>query len=460
VTRFSLLFSDGVIMGLLFQLKLKNSIKILFALLLTNYFLLAQQPQWRLATSAPGAPAAIDINRRNPDIIYALGDYALVRSTDRGAHWDSISALRTDIGAIKIDPTDSKILFASVFGYDLGSNNVVASTDGGVDWKVLFIGRAQPAAVVEIDPVDPKTVYVGVGPGEVRRSIDGGQTWETIFFTWSLTSLVIAGSNNNVLYAGGTTGVFKSVDRGKSWTELSLGFQIRSGTAIAVHPRNPDIVYVAIFGYGTESGVVYKSTDGGLSWTEKSDGLRDYRPRILSIAINPKNPNHLFIGTYGADSAENKIFFRSTDGGDHWIDFASGLPTSGGATVNCIAIDTLNDRVYIGLASRQAGLYVLDAITNEESTHNEIPNTFSLSQNYPNPFNSRTEIKFEVSSGAYVSLKVYDFLGRHVATLVNAKKGPGVYRVFWDASPLPSGVYFYRMEAGNFADTKKLIVLK
>jgi hypothetical protein len=85
---------------------------------------------------------------------------------------------------------------------------------------------------------------------------------------------------------------------------------------------------------------------------------------------------------------------------------------------------------------------------------------FSLSQNYPNPFNPSTSIEYRVGNRRYVTLKVYDVLGREVATLVNEEKQPGVYEVEFDASQLSSGIYFYTLEAGEFRDTKKLILLK
>jgi hypothetical protein len=89
-----------------------------------------------------------------------------------------------------------------------------------------------------------------------------------------------------------------------------------------------------------------------------------------------------------------------------------------------------------------------------------LPQEFSLSQNYPNPFNPTTSFEFRVSSFEFVSLKVLDVLGREVATLVQEQRQPGAYAVRWNASGLPSGVYFYRLHAGNFVDTKKMILAK
>ncbi|MCL4511680.1 MAG: T9SS type A sorting domain-containing protein [Bacteroidetes bacterium] len=88
------------------------------------------------------------------------------------------------------------------------------------------------------------------------------------------------------------------------------------------------------------------------------------------------------------------------------------------------------------------------------------PNDFDLSQNYPNPFNPTTTIKFRVASFGFVSLKVYDVLGREVATLVNERMNGGSYVVTFDASKLPSGVYFYRLIAGNNTAIMKMVLIK
>lgn len=103
--------------------------------------------------------------------------------------------------------------------------------------------------------------------------------------------------------------------------------------------------------------------------------------------------------------------------------------------------------------------------SNEIEVNNDIEFTFSLSQNYPNPFNPVTTIKFTVPTvtsslvPGTVSLKVFDLLGREVATLVNESKEPGIYEVEFNSEGLSSGIYFYRLQSGSFVDTKKMILL-
>jgi len=99
--------------------------------------------------------------------------------------------------------------------------------------------------------------------------------------------------------------------------------------------------------------------------------------------------------------------------------------------------------------------YVTDVV-NET---NPVPSKFDLSQNYPNPFNPSTVISYEVAKAGLVSLKVYDILGREVATLVNEQKNAGKYSVQFDTK-LASGVYIYTLKSGEYAISKKMTILK
>ena len=94
----------------------------------------------------------------------------------------------------------------------------------------------------------------------------------------------------------------------------------------------------------------------------------------------------------------------------------------------------------------------------EEQT--SVPDAYSISQNYPNPFNPITTIKYQIPELSFVTLKVYDVLGNEITTLLNEEKPVGSYQIEFDATILSSGVYFYKLQAGNFVKTKKMILLK
>jgi len=89
-----------------------------------------------------------------------------------------------------------------------------------------------------------------------------------------------------------------------------------------------------------------------------------------------------------------------------------------------------------------------------------VPDVYSLHQNYPNPFNPSTTIKYQIPELSFVTLKVYDVLGNEVSILVSEEKVIGSYEVELDATGLPSGAYFYRLQAGSFVETKKMVLVK
>lgn len=100
------------------------------------------------------------------------------------------------------------------------------------------------------------------------------------------------------------------------------------------------------------------------------------------------------------------------------------------------------------------------SLMNKVKENNQIPKLFSLSQNYPNPFNPVTNIKYQIPINTFVTVKVYDILGKEVKTLVNEFKSVGNYSVLFDASSLASGIYFYKMSAGEFSDVKRMVLVK
>ncbi|HSD64632.1 MAG TPA: T9SS type A sorting domain-containing protein, partial [Ignavibacteriaceae bacterium] len=98
----------------------------------------------------------------------------------------------------------------------------------------------------------------------------------------------------------------------------------------------------------------------------------------------------------------------------------------------------------------------------DNGSGNNLPEYFHLFQNYPNPFNPETTIRFSIPSKTFISLKVYNILGKEVAELLNEVKSKGMYEVVFNSNDykLPSGVYFYRLESGNYTATRKLLLLK
>jgi len=115
--------------------------------------------------------------------------------------------------------------------------------------------------------------------------------------------------------------------------------------------------------------------------------------------------------------------------------------------------------VKIAISSQPEDLPPTPPGRNDDSGEH-IPSRYDLVQNFPNPFNPTTVIRCTVPLDGHVSLKVYDVIGREIATLINEPRAPGEYSVSWDASRVPSGVYYYRLVAGTYSDSKKMILLR
>ena len=144
--------------------------------------------------------------------------------------------------------------------------------------------------------------------------------------------------------------------------------------------------------------------------------------------------------------------------------FGNGIGnlTSGSQNIHSITGQTLTgiskNQIYISeVGFWYAAYQVVTEVTNPQDL---LPVIFELFQNYPNPFNPSTTINFVIPKSSFVNLKVYDVLGNEVATLVNEEKPLGTYQLNFDASSLASGIYFYKIQAGSFVQTKKMILLK
>jgi hypothetical protein len=168
---------------------------------------------------------------------------------------------------------------------------------------------------------------------------------------------------------------------------------------------------------------------------------------VLSLGVSGTN---LFAGTYGGG------VFLSANKGSSWTAVNSGLTKT---FVNAFAVSG----TYLFAGTWGGGVWrrpLSEMITSVEEVRTSVPEGHSLEQNYPNPFNPSTKIRFSLPKSGYVTLKVYDVLGREVETLVQGERAAGSYSVEWTPNNLASGVYLYRIQAGAYTETKKLMLLR
>jgi len=155
-------------------------------------------------------------------------------------------------------------------------------------------------------------------------------------------------------------------------------------------------------------------------------------------------------------SVVDSVMFVKAAVGSKWEAFV-GAPHAPGRYNVSVRTDDVTSMTYRRLPNI-AGFTSIVTGVNEDAEN--LPREFGLSQNYPNPFNPRTAISYQLPAVSKIKVVIYDFLGRVIAVVVNETKQPGIHQATWDASGFSSGIYFYRLTAENFVETRKMILIR
>ena len=292
-----------------------------------------------------GRSGAVTGSYKNKNTFYfgATGG-GVWKTTDGGSNWKNISDkyFGSSIGAVAVAPTDENIIYVGEGENTMRGNvseglgGMWRSVDGGRTWKNLGLKDGRHIIRIVIHPGDPNTVWVAVmghlfGPNDERgvfKTTDGGKTWKKTLFINNQTGcvdLVMEPGNPNIFYAGmwcllrtpyslesggDGSGLWKSVDGGESWTNISTKKGLPKGVwgivGVAVAPSNPDKIYSLI---ENKEGGIYMSADGGETWTltYSDNNIRQRAWYYTKVFIDPKNENRVYCPNVG--------FMRSNDGG-------------------------------------------------------------------------------------------------------------------------------------------------
>jgi len=230
-----------------------------------------------------------------------------------------------------------------------------------------------------------------------------------------------------------------TTDGGTTWNQQTTGTMARFAGIDFVDSENGWAVGI--------SGTILNTTDGGQTWSSQIQGTSELFHAVDFIDLNN-----------GWVTGRNGTILRTTDGGDNW--YQQTTRTWYDISAVCF-LDENN-----GWVSGDYGLIMATnnggGIVNVENDYDDfnVLAKYSLYQNYPNPFNPNTTIKWQQPETGFVTLKIYDLLGREITTLLNEEFQAGEHETVFDASMLSSGIYFYQLLAGSFIQTKKMILLK
>lgn len=401
--------------------------------------------------------------------------------------WESqVSPTATSLFSIKA--VSGTVAWASGGNGSATGPAVIRTSDGGATWASAT-GNLPGSDLYCITAIDANRAWVGTGAGKIYATSDGGATWSQQVYPGTQSPFI----NGVWMFANGTgfaegdpaSGgrfvVLKTTDFGASWvhTNEPVGGSSEAGWNNSFWMTDENHIW-----FGTNANKVWRSTDAGATWSSAASGTTN------SYGVSFKD------GDNGVVIHDNGTVRVTTNGGASWVaaatpaaTFLAGtayLPgtnsiwvatgtnpyrsTNSGSSWAAQTLYPFTGQIqHISFADTTAGWVVT---SNGEVLRYRVPGStgigegaglpdaFAVSQNFPNPFNPATTISFTMLQRASVSLRVYDLLGREVATLVDGFREAGSHTVRFDATGLPSGTYFYRVASGTFMSVHKMLLLK
>lgn len=427
----------------------------------------------------------LDFHPVNSNEMISVNDGGIWKSTDRGTTWINLNEglSLTQFYRIAADPSNADHILGGT------QDNGTQRTLGTLNWIAAFGGDG---GEVCFHAVNPQYILGETQNNGVRRSQNGGNSWQSatsgltgtgawvgplishpatagVFYTarqqvfrtdswgagWvpissgtsgTIRELAISRNNPSVMFATVSSSVFRSTNEGVNFTNVTTGLPSRTITSVNVHPDSSNVAIVTYSGFG--AGKIYKTTNGAVTWDNISNNLPDAPVNDALFYYPGTSTSILFC-------ALDIGVFVSTNYGASWQEMAEGLP-------NTVAmhLDYHQGTNKLRIGTHGRSVWEISNPVGIINYNSQVPENYSLSQNYPNPFNPVTLIKYDLIKSGIVKLAVYDILGRELKSIVNGQQNPGTYTVQFDASSLSSGVYFYKLIADGFSETRKMILTK
>lgn len=410
----------------------------------------------------------------------------IYKTTDAGQTW----VLTNDEGQMSFfgipvtrDPSHPDTLYTMI------NTNFKRSTDFGSTWTTIASSFGPISAPCDIEVFqDTSIILIGDNGTGIFRSLDYGVTWSQVYSTsGEIPTMAIDYNNPGTAWAtkwGGGGGFLKSTDYGATWITIN-NFNGINMWGVHVNPKDGNEVYTACYSCNN----TWRTKDGGQNWRQINISSSNYQLFVVdSMTVFSAQGN----GIYKLNSpyfipVELTSFTASVNDNNVILNWstATELNNSGFSIERKLAGTPLFEEIGFvdgyGTTTEQktyhfsdnpgqiAGfIYRLKQIdydgtfeySNEIEVELTLPKDFELVQNYPNPFNPLTMISWKLAKDSHVTIKVYDVLGNEITTLVNETKPAGIYQIEFDGNNLSSGTYFYRIDASEFSQIKKMSLIK
>ena len=439
-------------------------------------------------------------NSLNGDsLLYAATVYGGYRSSDQGTTWvrDSSKFKASFIYGLAKTPA-GRLLTSTNLG-------VYYKNPGDLQWTKTFPTSGFLAACpifldgsgnayalgAKLDPTNFQSLRGN------WKSTNGGLTWNPDTaglggLTGQLPAYFVDEIGTQHYGGYGSPQNFYRKVAGQNWTPDTSGYGNRpSDYALTFGTDHHGFLYVATNSLSTYKGMVWKRPITGGTWIPDTTGLAGEQIYSLTAdksgntiaggndgvfrkngGVWTKLPSPPALSGYSAfvvsvDSSGNTIAGFSTYGFPNYLWRGLYATKNNGTTWTYLGLDSISVRGLVSYGDSTYAYTYADGLYKVRSTTGVSfvgataqPTSFALEQNYPNPFNPTTTIRFSISKLSIVHLKIFDILGRDVETLVNGEMNSGSHQISFDATPLASGIYFYRLQAGDFTATKKLVLLK
>ena len=423
--------------------------KLLMCLLFVSSSIVTVNAQWvtQLSGNATQRLQSVNFVDENTGwVVGGIGPYPVIilKTTNGGSNWfnqfDSINNVLYSVQFINSD---------TGWAVGGGSSSLILKTiNGGMNWfnptseifdyltSVIFLDHNTGWAVVEYSN------------GRIIKTTNGGENWVYQYYGYTLHKVFFI--DNNTGWAVGQEGfngyIIRTTNSGLNWSNQTI---YNSTNLYSVYFINQFTGWAV----GTGSSKIIKSTDGGISWLDQQYSGPSFVPN--SVYFTDENNGWVAGGFEIHDFA---TIINTTNGGSNWVVQYRSYPNND--SFNSIFFLNQNTGWVVGSKGKIMKTTNGGSLVNILETSHTVSEFYLLEQNYPNPFNPVTKLEFGIPDLGFVSLRVFDGLGKEVAVLVNENLSPGSYKTEFNGANYPSGIYYYKLEAGSYRDVKKMILLK